>query len=109
MVAARPVAEGADAAGFWPLARRVGPKQIQQTHAGQRVAARVRIFNVRLKRATERYGASAAEHRANSKPKPILSTERRDLGRSQARVLPPVTRGQNLRAWESAARNERDT
>jgi hypothetical protein len=38
-----------------------------------------------------------------------LSTERRDPGRSQARVLPPVTGGQNLLAWESATRNERDT
>jgi len=51
MVAAGPVAEGADAAELWPVARRLGRKQIQQTHAGQRVAAGVRVFNVRLKRA----------------------------------------------------------
>src|SRR5687768_4737105 len=46
----------------------------------------------------KRYGASAAEHRANTKPKRTLRTERRDLGRLQARVIPPVTGGRNLQA-----------
>jgi hypothetical protein len=59
MVDARPVAEGTDAAEFWPLARRLGPKQIQQIHVGQRVAARLRVLNVRLKRAAERRSSPA--------------------------------------------------
>jgi hypothetical protein len=48
----------------------------------------------------QRYGASAAEHRANTKPKRTLRTER-----LHARGIPPVTGGQTTQA----ARNDRDT